>query len=114
MSYIPINSMDLEKNKYLDKSELVSQLQSNTIAMNHNDMEFVVLNNNNNTRDIFKNHRYLQELDSLYRNNNESKSSNYITSDNDDTTNNNIIKIYIGSITVVCLFIYFRILQKTI
>jgi hypothetical protein len=112
MSYIPINSMDLEKNKYLDKSVLVSQLQSNTIAMNHNDMEFVVLNNN--TRDIFKNYTYLQELDSLYRNNNESNSSNYITSDNDDTTNNNIIKIYIGSITVVCLFIYFRILQKTI
>ena len=112
MSYIPINSMDLEKNKYLNKDGLVSQLQSNTIFMNNNDMEFVVLNNH--TRDIFKNHTYLQELDSLYRNNNESKSSNYITSDNDDTTNNNIIKIYIGSITVVFLFIYFRMLQKTL
>jgi len=114
MTYIPINSMDLEKNKYLDKNGLISQLQTNTIYMNTDDMEYVVLNNT--THDIFKNHTYLKDLDSLYRNNNQYNSSNSITSDTDDNddNDNNIIKIYIGSITVVCLFIYFRILQKTL
>ena len=111
MSYLPISSVDLEKNKYPDinGNTLVSQLQNNAIMIDNNDdVDFMVLTQN--IHDISKNYDNLQNVDYVYRETREHNNSNHT---NNKDNNDIIIKLYIGTITVVGLFMFFRILKKS-
>ena len=104
MSYIPIHSSDLEQNKYQPAKVLISQLETNTLMIDNNDMEFVVLKQT--AGDISKKYENVDYLGSSYR--------APINIKNTPNNNDNIIKLYIGSMTVIGLFIFFRILKKSV
>jgi len=110
MNYLPIRSVDLEKNKYIDINDntLVSQLQNNTIMIDTNDEDFMVLKQN--IHDISNNYDNLQNVDSVYR---ETREHTHINDEENKNNNDIIIKLYIGTITVVGLFMFFRILKKS-
>ena len=110
MSYLPIHSVDLENNKYenIHGNVSLSQLQNNAIIIDNNDMDFVVLKKN--VYGVSNNYKNVHNLDSLYSETRESNKPSNTTGGDNDT----IIKLYIGSITVVGLFIFFRILKKSV
>ena len=106
MSFVPIHSIDLEKNKYDDNNNvLVSQLQTDKIFIDNNNMEFIVLNNTEH--DVSTKSEYLHYVDTV-----NSEPTKYVS--NKKNNDNIIIKLYIGSITIISLFIYFRILKKCV
>ncbi len=110
MSYFPISSVDLEKNKYADfqGNSLASQLQNTAILIDNNNMDFMVLHKN--AHDVSNQYDNLHNVDSVYI---EPREHTHINDEENKNNNDIIIKLYIGTITVVGLFMFFRILKKT-